>query len=151
MALIKWQPRRTWDPFTDLMDLHTDINRLFRRSLSPERRQESPLWEPALDVYQDKDTVVVKADLPGMEKDDIQISVSDNVLEISGTRMKEEEVKEDNVHFVERIQGEFRRYVQLPTDVDASKVKASLKNGVLEVRLPESETAKPKKIPIDIK
>ena len=149
MTLIKWRPRSEWDPFADLMDLHGDINRLFRRSLTPSERESR--WTPATDIYREKGEVVVKADVPGLEKKDIEISVVDNVLEITGSRKQEEEVKEENYHYVERSYGEFARRVELPAEVDASKVKATLNNGVLEVRMTEIKPEEPKKIPIDIK
>ena len=150
MALIKWQLRREWSPFTELMDLHDEINRLFSRSLHTREREEG-LWAPSLDAYHEKGEFVVKSDVPGLEKDNIEISVSDNFLTIKGTKKKEEEIKEEDYHFVERVCGKFSRSVQLPMDVDASKIKATLKDGVLEVRLPETEKAKPRKIPIEIK
>lgn len=149
MTLIKWRPRRDWDPFVDLMDLHSDINRLFRRSLTPSERESR--WTPATDIYRENGEVVLKADVPGLEKKDIEISVVDNILEIKGSRKKEEEVNEEEYHYGERSYGEFVRRVELLAEVDASKVKATLNNGVLEVRLTEIKPEEPKKIPINIK
>jgi HSP20 family protein len=108
------------------------------------------IQEPALDLYEDKDEIVVKAELPGMAKDDIQVSVTDNVLTIKGEKRQEEENKEKEYYRSERVYGAFLRSVALPTEVNPGKVRATFKNGVLEVRLPKSEAAKKKEIKINV-
>jgi HSP20 family protein len=105
---------------------------------------------PALDVYEDKDDIVIKAELPGLEKGDIEVNMTDHTLTIKGEKKKEEEVKEENYYRSERSYGSFTRTLQLPTDVQADKVKASFKNGVLEVRLPKTEEAKTKEIKVKV-
>jgi HSP20 family protein len=98
----------------------------------------------ALDVYEEKDDVVVKADMPGLKKEEIEVNLSGNTLTITGERKKSEEVKEKSYYRSERSYGMFRRSVELPADVQADKVTASFKDGVLEIRLPKSEEAKKK-------
>jgi HSP20 family protein len=105
---------------------------------------------PALDVYEDKDNIIVKADLPGLTKDDIEISLQDNVLTLRGEKKRDSEVKEENYYRLERSYGTFNRSFELPTSVDASKIEATFKNGVLQITLPKTEEAKPKKIKINV-
>ncbi len=105
---------------------------------------------PTLDVYEEKGDVVVKADLPGMNKEEIEVNLTGTTLTISGEKKKAEEVKEKDYYRSERSHGMFRRSVELPADVQADKVSASFKDGVLEVRLPKSEEAKKKERAIKI-
>lgn len=99
---------------------------------------------PAIDLYEEKSEVVAKAELPGMEKSDIQVNISDRHLMIEGEKKKEEESKEKNYYRSERAYGSFRRSIELPADVEVDKAKASFKNGVLEIHLPKTEEAKKK-------
>ncbi|MBU6481208.1 MAG: Hsp20/alpha crystallin family protein [Nitrospirae bacterium] len=105
---------------------------------------------PAVDVYEDKDQVVIKAEIPGLAKEDISVQVTDSTLMIKGEKKREEEVKEDDYYRCERAFGAFTRAVNLPCDVKADQVKASFKNGVLEVRMPKTEEAKKKAITVKI-
>ncbi len=105
---------------------------------------------PAVDVYEEKDDVVIKAEIPGLSKEDISVQVSDSTLTIKGEKKREEEVKEDDYYRCERSFGAFTRAVDLPSDVKADQVKASFKNGVLEVRMPKTEEAKKKAITVKI-
>jgi len=105
---------------------------------------------PAVDVYEEKDDVVIKAEIPGLSKEDISVQVTDSTLTIKGEKKREEEVKEDNYYRCERSFGSFTRAVALPCDVKADQVKASFKNGVLEVRMPKTEEAKKKAITVKI-
>lgn len=151
MALIRWRPRREWDPFADFVDLRDEINRLFNHALiRPTPPASETLWTPAVDVHVRDGNVVVKADLPGLSKDDIDISVQNNVLTLKGEKKHEKEVKEENYYCLERTFGTFQRTIELPSEVDSSKVKAAYKDGVLEIVLPQVETAKPKKIKVDV-
>jgi HSP20 family protein len=97
---------------------------------------------PALDVYDEKDDLIVKAEIPGLTKDEIDISLEENILTIKGEKKKEEEVKEDDYYRCERTFGAFSRSIELPMNVKPDKVNASFKNGVLEIRLPKAEEAK---------
>jgi HSP20 family protein len=148
MALIRWRPRDIWNPFSDLQE---DINKLFDLSSDRLRGEGAIIWSPSLDVYEEKDELVVKADLPGLKQDEIDIAIQGDVLTLKGERKQETEVKEKGYYRCERCYGSFQRSVALPYPVDQGKVKATYKGGVLEVRLPKSEEARQKKIKIDVK
>ncbi len=108
------------------------------------------LEAPAVDLFEDKNDIVVKAELPGMEKENVEVKLTDHTLTIKGEKKKEEEIKEENYYRSERSYGSFIRTLELPTDVHADKVKASFKNGVLEVRLPKTEEAKTKEFKVKV-
>ena len=105
---------------------------------------------PAVDLYKEKDDIVVKAELPGMEKDNIELNLSDNRLTIRGEKKKEEEVKKEGYYRSERSYGSFVRTLELPSEVQTDKVKAAFKNGVLEIRLPKTEEAKKKETKVKV-
>jgi HSP20 family protein len=105
---------------------------------------------PAIDLYEEKDEVVAKAELPGLDKNDIQVSISDHLLTIKGEKKKEEEIKEADYYRSERSYGSFVRNLELPKEVDTGKARASFKNGVLEIRLPKTEEAKKKEIKLNV-
>jgi HSP20 family protein len=111
---------------------------------------DSEVAEPALDLYEDGNEVVVKAEMPGMTKDDIKISFADNVLTIRGEKKQEDEDRGKDYYRSERVYGAFMRRVVLPTEVNAEKARALFKNGVLEIRMPKSESAKKKEIKVDV-
>ena len=147
MTLIRWRPMRNLETVQD------EVNRVFESFFStPMRRQgeEISKWLPDVDVIEDKDGIEVHVDLPGMEKEDIKVSVEDNVLTIRGERKAVKEEKDKNYHQVERTYGKFTRSFSLPTQVDGEKIKANYKNGVLKIDLPKAETVKPKEIPISV-
>jgi HSP20 family protein len=153
MSLIRYQAPElsTWSPFDRLSSLRDEMNRLFDTSF-PSFGRDAGLfsgWSPPLDVYQDKDNVFVKAELPGMTKDEIDISLQDDALVISGERKHEKESKEGEAFRSERYFGRFHRSVTLPTRVDGEKVKATYKDGILTVTLPKAEDAKPKQIQVN--
>jgi HSP20 family protein len=108
-------------------------------------------WFPAVDVFEDKDNLLVKAELPGLKKEDIEISLQDGFLTLSGERKHEEKHKDAQVYRTERWEGRFHRSVSLPCRVEADKITATYNEGVLSVTLPKSEDAKPKQIPITVK
>lgn len=149
-----------WRPFTDLGRWERDMERMFddfwgrrMRPWWPERWSLPAVLEispPAIDLYEEKDDIVVKAELPGMDKDNIEVNLTDHTLTIKGEKKKEEEVKEENYYKSERSYGSFVRTLELPRDVHTEKVKASFKNGVLEVRLPKTEEAKAKEIKVKV-
>jgi HSP20 family protein len=105
---------------------------------------------PAVDLFEEKDDIVVKAELPGMEKDNIEVNLTDNMLTIKGEKKKAEEVNEENYYRCERSYGSFLRNIELPKAVHSDKVKASFKNGILEVRIPKTEEAKSKEIKVKV-
>jgi HSP20 family protein len=150
-------PRR---PLVDLARWERDMERMFddfwgrrMRPWWPERWSMPAALEispPAVDLYEEKDEIVVKAELPGMDKDNIEVNLSDHSLTIKGEKKKEEETKEENYYKSERSYGSFVRSIELPIEVQSDKVKATFKNGVLEVRLPKSEQAKAKEIKVKV-
>jgi HSP20 family protein len=152
MNLIRYQVPELahWSPFDRLASIRDEFNRLFD-STAPSR--DSRLfsgWSPALDVYDDKDHLVVKVELPGMKKDEIEISLHDGTLTVAGERKVEKDVNEGQTFRSERFFGKFQRSLTLPTAVDAGKVKAAYKDGILTVELPKADEAKPKQIEVSI-
>ena len=151
MALMKWsQPKELERFFQDFLE-ESFSPRMWRGFPSLRKFKELEGVSPSVDMFDKKDEVVVKAEIPGVEKDNISISISDNTLIMKGEMKKEEEVKEEDYYYSERSYGSFARTLSLPAKVQADKIKASFKNGILEIRLPKAEEAKPKEIKIDVK
>ena len=143
----------TWKPLRELDRVRSDMDRLWDAFFEgrPVRRfDEMKGWLPSLDVSETKNDIVVKAELPGMDPKDIDISLSDGSLVLKGEKKHEKEEKEENYHFVERSYGSFVRSVHLPAEVKHDKISASYKNGVLKVVLPKSEESKKKEIKIKV-
>ena len=136
-----------FDRFAVLRD---EMDRLFDNSFGPVFRTPGSFsrWTPALDVYQDKDQFTVVAELPGLKKEDIELSLHGGVLTISGERKQDKKDKEGYRN--ERFFGRFQRSVTLPTSVDGNKVKATYQDGILKVVLPKAEEAKPKQIDVSV-
>jgi len=136
-----------WTPWQELETMNRQLSHLLDDSpLSTFGEAEQ--WAPRVDIRETDDALLVQAELPGIDKKDIHLAVKDGVLTLSGERRYEKDVKEEHVHRAERAYGCFSRSFSLPTSIDADKVDASMKNGVLEVRLPKRESAKPKAITI---
>jgi len=155
MALIRWQkPEATvWSPFRHLSVLRDEIDRLFEsplNALTSGSQEFMSGWSPTIDLYDDRDHLVLKAEIPGMKKEDINISLHGDVLTLSGERKEEKTFEEANTYRSERFLGRFQRTLTLPVTVDSSKVQASYKDGVLTVTLPKSEEAKPKQIEVKV-
>lgn len=149
--LTRWQqPQYAMWPtaFGRLTDLRDEIDRLFEEPLTELTRSSQILsgWTPALDLFEDKDNVYVRVELPGMKKEEINLSLHNGSLSVSGERKSEETFKDADVYRAERFFGRFQRTVTLPTPVAADKVKAEYKDGMLTVTLPKAEEAKPKQI-----
>ena len=149
MALVRWKDNPGRDPFSDLFGLHRDLDHLFNIASYNEGAAKGA-WSPAIDFYEDDAGYQVKADLPGIHKKDVNVSLDDDVLSISGQRNEEREDKEGTYYRTERVTGSFQRVFQLPGAVNAKKVKARFVDGVLEVTIPKAEEAKPKQIDIDV-
>jgi HSP20 family protein len=141
MAIIRW------DPFREMTSVQSQFNRLMDQMWGG--RQES--WLPAVDVFDNKDSVVVKAELAGMDPDDIQIEVEDNVLTVKGERKFEETVDEERYYRVERRYGGFQRSLALPQGVKPDDISASYEDGILIVTVPKVEEEKPKRIEVRAK
>jgi HSP20 family protein len=141
-----------WNPMGEMETLHNCINRLldgrFFPTLSLDDDMSLGNWRPVVDIYENEDTVVVKAELPGVDKKDIKVDLKDGVLTLSGERSHEKEVKEENYYRKERAFGRFHRSFSVPADIDPDKIKAEFKDGVLKVEIPKPEEQKPKKIAV---
>src|SRR5882757_5255982 len=152
MSLIRYQFPETenWQPFDRLTTLRDEVNRLFDFSWPSRDTGLFSGWSPTLDMHDDKDSLIVQLELPGMKKEEIDIALHDGVLTVSGERKMERENKEGETFRSERYFGKFQRSVTLRVGVDASKVKASYKDGILSIDLPKTEEAKPKHIAINV-
>jgi HSP20 family protein len=146
MNLVKWNPMREMETWQNR------INSLFDRGLFPSFSLDDDMslgnWRPVVDIYENDDTLVVKAELPGVDKKDIRVDLKDGVLTLSGERSHEKEVKEENYYRKERAWGSFHRSFNVPADIDPDKIKAEFKDGILKVEIPRPEEKKPKKIAV---
>jgi len=145
MAVVKW------DPFRDLNLIQDRMNRLFDDAGRTWRNDEpaaTTSWSPAVDIFETEGEIVVKAEVPGMDRKDITLNLERNVLTLKGERRFEKETKDENYHRIERSYGGFSRTFQIPATVDEEKIHAEYKEGVLKIVLPKKEQAKPKQIRI---
>ena len=146
MALVRWEP------FRDLVSLQDRMNRLFEDSLSRNKVFEESLatgiWSPPVDIYETDSSIVLKAELAGLTKNDVSIEIKDSTLILRGERKFEKDVKEENYHRIERSYGSFSRTFSLPHTVDQNKVTASFRDGLLEIVIPKTKEARPKQIEI---
>ena len=149
MTLVRWRPRREWDPFAGLLDLRRDFSNIF--APLPRGEGEFGQWVPPVDIYSDEGKVVVQAEVPGLKQEEIDVNFHDGVLTIKGERKHEAETNKEGYHSVQRCYGAFHRAVRLPAEVDASNAKAELKDGILTVTFPKAEQAKARKIKIEPK
>jgi len=148
MAVVKW------DPFRDLVSIQDRMNRLFEQTLSRSRGEEgvtATTWTPAVDIYETADTIVMKAELPGVAREDIQIQIDGSTLTLKGERRFAKDVQEESYLRIERAYGSFHRSFTLPATVQPEKVRALFKDGVLELTLPKAEDSKPKRISVDVR
>jgi HSP20 family protein len=147
MALVRW------DPFRELEHMQSRLNRLFGDTPFQRTGDDGTSfsgWSPAVDVQETDKEYLIKADLPDVKKEDVKVELLDGAVTIEGERQLEKEEKGKKFHKIEREYGKFLRRFALPTEVDASKVQAEFKNGVLNVHLPKSATAKPKAIDVKV-
>ncbi len=152
MSIIRYQSPDVWRSLDRFANLRDEINTFFDGPSWPAATQQAQLfngWTPALDLYQTTDDIVALVELPGMRKEDIELSLHDGMLTISGER-KSDVSENDKAARSERFVGKFRRSISLPTRVDANKVNATYKDGVLTVTLPKAEEVKPKQIQVNI-
>jgi len=150
MNLMRFE-RPTWPTFNPISNLRDEINRLFEAPFEDWKRGSDVLnaWSPALDLYEDKDSLIVRAEVPGLNKEEIDISLHDGTLAISGERRREKSVEGSQLSREERFYGKFQRSVELPKAVDSNAVKATYKDGILTVILPKTEEAKPRQITVN--
>ncbi|MDY7038983.1 MAG: Hsp20/alpha crystallin family protein [Thermodesulfobacteriota bacterium] len=142
-----------WRPFGTLGTLRREMDDIWDRffgetSLAKTMKGE---WNPSVDISETKDNFVVKAELPGLDAKDVNVSISGNILTVKGEKKKEEEEKDEHHHYVERYYGSFQRSFQLPANVKTDKIDANFHNGVLKVVLPKTEEARKKEIEIKVK
>lgn len=148
MAIERWQP------FSELMSLRQAMDRLFEDSFVRPSRGVSALGEvaaPALDVYQTPTEIVVKAALPGLKPEDVNIDITGETLEIKGERKAEQEIKKDDYLYQERRYGAYSRSVVLPSGLKTDKAEATMEDGILTLTIPKVEEVKPKKISVKAK
>jgi HSP20 family protein len=145
MAIVRY------DPFRDLRTLQEEVNRLFSTNLTRAFGDEGlgrGAWAPSVDIYENKDQIVLEAELPGMKQEDFDLSIENNVITLRGERRFEKSDDNDNYHRVERSYGAFTRSFTLPQSVSADEARAEYTNGVLRVTLPKREEAKTRRIEI---
>jgi HSP20 family protein len=145
-------PIKKWEPFKELMTLREDMDRFFNNFFGRSVTENyEGVWTPVVDIEEDKDNYIVRAELPGLRKEDITISVRGSRLALSGERAYESEDKGKTYHRIERSYGKFVRHINLPNEIDESKVKATYQDGILTVILPKPEAARPREVQIEIK
>jgi len=138
MTLVKYRP------LSSLLSIDDDMRRFFNLG----NYESDTVWRPNVDIIDNEDSYELKAELPGLKKKDINISVEDGILKLSGEKKTEDEKKEKNYHLRESYYGKFERSFRLPQDAESDKIKAEFNDGVLEVIIPKSEKAKPKQIQV---
>jgi len=146
MELVRWNPHRSLFNFSDSFDRIFDD--FFYPVLRGDEAESLWTWNPVVDIYDDKDHVVITAELPGVDKKDIVVDVKDRMLTLKGERSADNEVKEGDFYRKERYFGKFERTFTLPLDVDPDKISATYKEGVLKLEIPKPEDKKPKKITV---
>ncbi|HEY7618697.1 MAG TPA: Hsp20/alpha crystallin family protein [Solirubrobacteraceae bacterium] len=147
MALVRWEPVR------EISSIQNEMNRLFNTFFDAPTTGNGPTarrWVPAMDLVETDEHFVLKADLPGLKEEDVNIELEENVLTLSGERTAEHEDKREGYVRVERAYGSFRRSLTLPDGVNAEGITASFDNGVLEVRIPKPEERKPRRVAIQV-
>jgi HSP20 family protein len=157
-TLEKWNPFRvshSWDPFRELEEMQRRWASLFdRQMLLPDGGKEEQFslteWTPAVDIAEDDKEYTIKAELPGINKEDVKVTVENGVLSISGERKSEKEEKDKKYHRIERTYGSFVRTFTLPEGTAGDKMNAEFKDGVLKLHLPKDEKAKPKTVEVKI-
>lgn len=162
MAIIKRNPMydmtrwgSEFPTFRGLESLQRDVNRMFDDFFRGDIRTDDPFfgrdWAPAVDVLENTDAYVLKAELPGLNKDDVKITLENNVLTIRGEKKNDAEKKEGNFHRIERSYGMFERSFTIPGSIKSNDIDAQYKDGVLTLTMPKAEEAKPKMIDVKVK
>jgi HSP20 family protein len=146
MAIVRYNPLR------DLRGMQEQMNRLLDLAWNREAGEElrEGVWQPLVDIFENDEAVVIRAELPGVEQDAIEVKIEGSTLTIRGERKQDSEVRQENYHRIERCYGTFQRSFQLPQTIDQEKVKAACDKGVLTITLPKKELIKPKQITVDV-
>lgn len=156
MAMERWRPfgsTERWEPFRNVSDIQGEVNRLFDTFLgrpSAGTTVNGRSWLPAIDMHETKDDLVLTVDVPGVRDKDVTVSITGDLLSIKGERRAADDAKDYQYLHVERVYGQFERLVQLPMAVQADKVRATYRDGVLQIVLPKAEELKPREVKIDI-
>lgn len=143
MTLVRWKP------MSDVTTFHNQLDRIFEDMIHRTRLGEVESWYPVVDLMENKDEYTLVAELPGMTKDDVKITLNDNVLTLRGEKKADSQAKDENWHRIERTYGTFERSFALTSTVDRDKVKARFENGVVRITLPKAESSRTREISID--
>jgi HSP20 family protein len=148
MTIVKW------DPFRNVAALQDRINRIFDESFSRTADVDDDIsmsaWKPSVDIYETDEAIILKAELPGIKKEDVSVEIKDNVLTLRGERVEDKEIKEGSYFRKERCFGTFSRAFNLQHRVQPDKIKAKFKDGILEIEIPKPEEEKPKQITVNV-
>ena len=149
MTIIRW-----WDPTKEMGGRQYCVNHILGETFGPSMGDVDPnvhgAWHPAVDIFETEHEIVLKAETPGLTKDQVNVEVDEGTLHLRGERKFEKDVKEESCHRIERVYGSFQRSFVLPDSVEPDKVSAELKDGILEIRLGKREQAKPKHIKVSV-
>ncbi len=147
MAIVRY------NPFRDLRTIQEQMNRLIDLAWNRESGEDirEGAWQPPVDIYEDENSVIIKAELPDVDQKEIEVKIEDNTLLIRGERKQDESIRKENYHRIERYYGAFQRSFALPLTIDRERVKASCDRGVLTIVLPKREESKPKQINVEVK
>jgi len=148
MTIVKW------DPFRNVAALQDRINRIFDESFTRTDDVDDDIsmcaWKPTVDIYETDEAIILKAELPGIKKEDVSVEINDNVLTLKGERVEDKEIKEGSYFRKERCFGTFSRAFNLQYRVQPDKIKAKFKDGILEIEIPKPEKEKPKQITVNV-
>ncbi len=140
-----------WRPFGELRTLRREMDKLWEEFFGNQQLTSSETaWMPAIDISETKDAIVVRAEVPGMKAEDIEINLTGDILTIKGEKKHESEEKDENFHRIETRYGAFQRVIRVPVTVDSNKIQAKYEKGILKVTLPKREEAKPKQIEVKV-
>lgn len=147
MAIVKY------NPIKELRSMQEQMNRLLDLAWNRETGEDlrEGVWQPAVDIYEDDETVVIKAEIPDVDQKDIEVKIEENTLTLRGERRHDQSIKKENYHRVERYYGPFQRSFHLPYTIDQERIKASCDRGVLTIILPKKKEKKPKQITVQVK
>ncbi len=147
MAIVRY------NPFRELRTMQEQMNRLLDLAWNREAGEElkEGVWQPPVDIYEDEESVVIKAEVPDIDQKDIEVRIEDNTLMLKGERKLDQSIQKENYHRVERYYGPFQRSFSLPATIDQEKIKANCERGVLTIVLPKREGKKPKQITVEVK
>jgi len=147
MAIVKY------NPFRELRTMQEQMNRMLDMAWNMEFGEElkEGVWQPPVDIYEDENSVIIKAEIPDVDQKDIDIKIEDNTLTLKGERKHSSEIRKENYYRVERYFGQFQRSFSLPQSIDRENIKASCDKGVLTITLPKKESVQPKQITVEVK